>query len=203
MFSNRRKNITVLLAVAAVAAIASGAYAYQERTVVARVTTPPNTGCILESSALNHATGTDPMQIVMSATVPGRTRRDAGNCNNDWPVGRTVRISGEAVGFVIKLISQGTDHDSYFLCQGSSGGVQTNVSELKLDVTYPTPPCGPGHYALIACLQNVTTTATRLFWPTIRGSFSYSNMQTDCNVSPNWHPAGVGDSITPIGPVKL
>jgi hypothetical protein len=193
------------LAFTAVLVVSGVAFAYQERTPSARLATPSNTGCIQVYSALGHGNASAPMTVHIEAAVPGRTRQSAQLCLNDWPVGTTTALAGQPVGYVIKLIRSGVFRDNYSLCRAETSGLLSLTSRLNFDVTYPTPPCGAGYYALVACMNNVTTAARPPGSPAvITGTYNATGVTaSQCNVSPFWHPAGVGDSVTPGAAVRL
>jgi hypothetical protein len=101
---------------------------------------------------------------------------------------------------LIKLVRAGsaTRPDTYSYCRIVGTGRQPLGAELRLDVRFPTPPCGAGLYAQIVCLQRVSTKYGSGFI-TLDGTFNATDIKQHCNVSPNWHPAD--GSGTVIGPV--
>ncbi len=70
------------------------------------------------------------------------------------------------------------------------------MPQIDLFTTYPTPPCGAGYYALVACFNSLTS-YTSTPSGTVIGSYAASFFfpARDCNVSPFYHPAGVPNVV--------
>jgi hypothetical protein len=201
MSRRRFKFTTFALATAALLASAGIVYGYAEETPRAHAGTPPNSGCLQTYSSLSHGTGTAPMSLHVQSFHPGKTAQSTTLCNHDWPADTTTVLAGQTNAYVIKLIVSGSQHDIYSLCTASNSGLQSITTQLNYDVSYPSPPCGPGWYALVVCMTNVTLAARPPGSPAvITSTFSANAINaSQCNVSPHWHPAGPADP-TSSGP---
>ena len=187
----------------AIAGVSSAAYAYSETTHAARLTFPPNSGCIRQESSLIHAGASDPLTLVTQVTMPGRTRVSPEQCNSDWPAGSTTIMTVQPAEYLIKLINTNNPALGYFICQQPFIPPQILVPEINLSTTYPSAPCGAGYYALVSCLNTLGSATATPSGPVL-GSYAASFFfpARDCNVSPFYHPVGVGNNVTP-GPAVV
>ena len=195
-----RRMLFSLLLAAVLAAIGAvvvpmDALAYIEGSISGRIASPTNSGCIWLESSLSHGGGSDPLSIHALARTEGFT----GTPNPAFQGGMVCvsapwhgkAIKGQLQGAVLKLRQAalpGGSKDQYDFCRIHAAYTPNFGSNITLAVSYPTPPCGPGYYALAACLYNTTTQ----LWDelgSVQGTFSTGTVKRDCNISPHWHPA--------------
>lgn len=193
--SNRKLAVVLVLAAALLPA---SAWAYFESTVAGRLTTPAGSGCITLVSGLQHGGENAPITLSASAALSGLTASAAPSvsgllCNviNDSSVSKFIRGS-----FSLSLIKRttaatATRPDGYAYCRIEFPAGGDWGSSITASKTYATPPCGPGYYAEIACIESAESLLV-VAGGWLLGSFRTSNIRRDCNISPFWHPV-MGD----------
>ena len=198
----RPKKLLPIAVTFGVLGVATVAYAYVERTSVARPTSPAYSGCLQQISGVSHGGANDPVTLTLDVTVPGRTSMTSQQCTSDWPAGTASFLVAQPIEFLIKLRNTNDASQGFYICDTPSLTLQILVPGIHLSTTYATPPCGAGYYALVSCLTNVTSYTST---PTgvVTGTYSATWANRDCNISPNYHPVGVGDNVTPGPQVVL
>jgi hypothetical protein len=189
-----RKALLAAVCAIGIAGISTIAYAYAEKTDVARLTWPPLSGCFQQETGLIHGGATDPITLVLSAWMPGRTQLTSQQCNTDWPAGSGSWLVAQPAEYLIKLIDSNNPALGYLVCDTPTIQQQILVPRMDINITYATPPCGPGYYALVSCFNSLTSYTSTPSGVVI-GSYAASPFfkARDCNYSPNYHPVGVGD----------
>jgi hypothetical protein len=179
------------------ACISTAAYAYSETTAVPRLTFPFNSGCIQQVSSVSHVGANDPVTLEFQAYMPGRSAQDNVRCAHDWPAGSGSWLVMQPAEYLIKLNNTNDASQGYFICAQPTLPQQFLVSNIDFVTTYPQAPCGAGYYALVACI-NSSTSYTSTPSGTITGTYAANPWfpALTCNVSPMYHPIGVGDNVT-------
>lgn len=185
----------------AVTAATDTAHAWFERTITARTTSPAGSGCIQLVSGISHGNQNDPFTVTNEAIFRGLTAADATWCNADLPTDVFKMIEGKFTTLLLKQVNDGPTHDDAYLCSGFTSGMQYGDERLSFSYTFPSAPCGAGWYAIVTCLSDASVVRVP---PWLEGYYSATSFSSaECNVSPWWHPFGVGDGHSPGGAVNL
>lgn len=184
-----------LAAVAVTMAPVRTANAWFERTIISRALQP--NGCLLQVSGLGHGDQpSDPVNVFNQATFRGMTINGNGNCNSDLPSNSNPLLFAEFYNYLVVQISDSPTQDTYFYCTEWWSGALSGTTTVTKDYSFASAPCGPGWYALVSCMFNVGAFTTS---PWSEGYFSPTSL-SQCNVSLDWHPVGLGSSTPSRGP---
>lgn len=201
--SRARKNRLriALLGLLGAAVIPASAWAYIETQSQPRLV-KTGVGCIEQLSSVTHGGGTERIKVTaLAATVGVERQADLLHCK---PRSGQKWIRGQQMLGLLKLrtLATGGRPDVVDYCKIIAKTQAWTQGAFVFEHEWSSPPCGPGYYALMACLGPMDTFIGDEGFAAF-GSFNVTNVRTDCNISGAWHPAIDGHGHTMGPPVTL
>jgi hypothetical protein len=188
-----------LVSVVALLVIPASVWAWYENQIQFRLT-QTGTGCIAQQSSMRHGNSGSEMLADGFVSLMGVNRSAAGGTTCQARNGEKY-LRGRYMMGLLKAtrFGSGSRRDDYIYCQVFAQSQDWSTQPLRVSQRWDKPPCGPGHYALIGCVDVETFLVDEGF--TAYGTYTTSDLRIHCNATPSWHPALDGDNSSP--PVKL
>jgi hypothetical protein len=154
------------------------------------------TGCIGQYQYVTHTEDTGTMKVTARAAALGLTLDTSGQCAAS---GGNRYIRGTHRMMLYHAPINTDPNRSYGLCKLYDVTSDWTTGFMQIEKQWSNPPCGEGWYALVHCLTDVDTYIQGLPGGVRLGWYNATNVKTQCNVSPNWHPA-IHDHGLEVGP---